>query len=79
MEKVNRTVVTFKPEADMRSGKGLRLYIRNGEVQNPEVDALIQAGIQGELGLTAVRVRVTGQPTRILVRDVVEEDPATNL
>jgi hypothetical protein len=39
---------------------------------NPDVDAAIIAGIQGEEALTAVKVRSTGQATRFLVHEVGE-------
>jgi hypothetical protein len=70
--RIRRTIVTYKPEKDTKSGKGLRLFLRNGVVMNPDVDAAIIAGIQGEEALTAVKVRSTGQATRFLVHEVGE-------
>lgn len=68
----NRTIVVYKPEKDTKSGKGLRLYIREGVVMNPDVDAVIIDGIRGEAALTAVKVRSTGQATRYLVHEATE-------
>jgi len=72
MQRTNRAVVTYKPEGEV-VGKGLRLFIKDGIIQNPEVDARIILGIQ-ESNLAATKVRVTGMATRFLVRDVIEEE-----
>lgn len=72
MQRTNRMVATYKSEGES-AGKGLRLFIKDGIIQNPEVDARIVLGIQ-ESNLAATKVRVTGMATRFLVRDVIEEE-----
>ncbi len=68
---MSRTVVTYKPESDVKTGKGLRLYIKDGVVMNADVDTKIVEGIQtGEL--TAVAIRQSGKGRRSLVVESVE-------
>lgn len=61
---MNKTVVTYKPETDTKSGKGLRLYIKGGVIQNPSVEAQIVADLEH---LTAVAIARTGEKKRSLV------------
>jgi len=69
---MTKAVFTYKPIADVKSGKGLRLYMRDGIVMNPAVDAKIVEGVQaGEL--TAVCLRYSGKGRRSLLVDVPEE------
>ena len=61
---MNKTVLTFKPETDTKTGKGLRLYIKGGVVMNPSVDEQIVANLEQ---LTAVAIRRSGEKKRSLV------------
>ena len=70
IERTQRAIITYKPDANL-SGKGLRLFIRNGEVMNPDSETRIRAGID-DSSLSAISVRVSGQPLRNLMRVIVE-------
>jgi len=67
--KINRTVLTLRPMDKLKDRKAsVRLFIREGVVMQPDVDARIAEGVQkGEL--TIVSLRRTGEPRRSLVVD----------
>lgn len=63
-----RAILTYKKDGAPKTDKGLRLFIKDGFVVNTNAEAKIRDGLlTGDL--TAVRLRRSGEKTRILTWD----------